>query len=102
MRDKASRSYNSLHNKTRYDIRKGEKEGLEFEISTSRESMDIYFDLKYNDKNKIENEKKKYTSFADNIWETLFQTGFKKNFIVLRIPKLFMLFPIVCEGQKNL
>jgi len=74
--------YNLLHNKTRYDVRKGEKEGLEFEVSASRESMDIYFELKYNDKNKIEEIKEKNKKFADNIWETLFQKGLKKNFIV--------------------
>ena len=73
--------YNSLHNKTRYDIRKGEKMGFEFKISSTRKSMDIYLDLKHDGK-KAKNMKKKYKGFTDNIWETLFQNDYKKNFIV--------------------
>jgi serine/alanine adding enzyme len=73
--------FKSLHNKTRYDIRKAEKEDLQFEISSSRESMDIYFELKFN-KEKINQIKKNNKKFSDNIWENLFQKGLKKNFIV--------------------
>lgn len=84
--------YKALHNKTRYDVRKGEKDGLEFEVSSSRESMDIYFDLKYNDKNQINQIKKENKIFADNIWKTLFQSGLKKNFVVKQNgePKAFI------------
>ena len=74
--------YHALHNKTRYDIRKGEKLGLEFEVSSTRESIDIYRYVKYHDKKKIEQVRKKNKKFTDNIWKVLFQNGYKKNFIV--------------------
>jgi len=74
--------YHALHNKTRYDIRKGEKSNLEFEVSTSRESMDYYLKIKYPDKKIQEKIKTKYDKFNDNIWKSLVQNGYKKNFVI--------------------
>ena len=74
--------YKALHNKTRYDIRKGEKSGLEFEVLSTRESMDYYLNIKYPDKKIQKKVKTKYKKFTDNIWESLFRNEYKKNFVV--------------------
>jgi len=74
--------FNSLHNKTRYDVRKGEKQGLEFEVVSKRESFDLYLDVKYHDKKKVDKLKKLNKTFFENIWNILFQNGFEKMFIV--------------------
>ncbi len=74
--------FHTLHNKTRYDVRKGEKTGLEFEISTKKESQDVYWNLKYYNKKKLEKIRKKYSTFIENTWKILFQNDYKKNFIV--------------------
>lgn len=46
--------YNSLHNKTRYDIRKGEKSGLKFEVVSTKESLNCYLDIKYAGNKKLQ------------------------------------------------
>ena len=62
--------YQSLHNKTRYDVRKGEKKGLEFEVVSKKESYDLYLDIKYQDRKKIQKLKKLNKKFADSVWKT--------------------------------
>ena len=73
--------YNSLHNKTRYDIRKGEKKGLEFEVVSKKESFDLYLEVKYQEEKKIEKVRKLNKKFADNVWETSYKKGYEKMFL---------------------
>ena len=74
--------YHALHNKTRYDVRKGEKSNLEFEVLTTRESMDYYLNIKYPDEKMQKKIRAKYDKFNDNIWKSLVKTGYKQNFVV--------------------
>ncbi len=74
--------YNSLHNKTRYDIRKGEKSGLEFEVVSTKKSLDHYLDIKYYGKNKIKKIKKLNEVFFDHVWNTSYQDNLEKMFLV--------------------
>ena len=73
--------YNALHNKTRYDVRKGEKKGLEFEVVSKRESFDLYNDVKYHDKKKIAKMKKWTTVLDDYFWKHSYKQGFVKMFL---------------------
>lgn len=73
--------YKSLHNKTRYDIRKAEKKGLDFEVVSKKESYELYLDVKYQDKKKIQKIKKLNKKFTDNVWETSYQKGYEKMFL---------------------
>jgi len=73
--------YNALHNKTRYDIRKGEKKGLKFEVVSTKESFDSYIDVKYHEKKKIQKIKKLNKIFFRHLWDTSFQKGSEKMFL---------------------
>ena len=73
--------YNALHNKTRYDIRKGEKKGLKFEIVSKKESFDRYIDVKYHEKKKVQKIKKLNKIFFKYYWETSYQKGHEKMFL---------------------
>jgi hypothetical protein len=73
--------YSTLHNKTRYDVRKGEKNRLDFEVVSKRESFDLYNDVKYNDKNKIAKMKKLNKSIDDFVWNTTYRDGYEKMFL---------------------
>ena len=73
--------YKSLHNKTRYDIRKGEKNGLEFEVVSKEESYELYLDVKYNQKNKLQKIKKLNKKFFHNVWETSYKKNYQKMFL---------------------
>jgi len=73
--------YSSLHNKTRYDVRKGEEAGLKFEIITNREALDEYSELKLHDdknKNKIIEQNK---TFRDKRWELSIKNGWEKVYL---------------------
>ena len=74
--------YNSLHNKTRYDIRKGEKSGLEFEVVSTKESLDHYIDIKYYEEKKIKKIKKSNKIFVEHAWDTSYQNNLEKMFLV--------------------
>jgi len=73
--------YSSLHNKTRYDIRKGEKSGLEFEVVSTKESLDCYLDLKYAGNKKLAKIKKHNESFLKHSWNTSYQNDLEKMFL---------------------
>jgi len=73
--------YNALHNKTRYDIRKGEKKGLEFEVVSKKESYELYIDVKYHEKKKVEKLKKLNKVFLNHVWNASEQKGYEKMFL---------------------
>ena len=75
--------YNSLHNKTRYDIRKGEKSGLEFEIVSTKESLNSYLDIKYLENKKLEKIKKSIVSFKEHSWNTSYKNNLEKMYLAL-------------------
>ncbi|MEX0656992.1 MAG: GNAT family N-acetyltransferase [Nitrosopumilaceae archaeon] len=73
--------YNTLHNKTRYDIRKGEKKGLDFEVVSKKESYELYIDVKYDEEKKVQKLKKLYKEFLNHAWDISEQKGFEKMFL---------------------
>jgi len=73
--------YNSLHNKTRYDIRKGEKKGLEFEVVSKKESYELYLDVKYHENEKLQKIKKLNKKFFNHVWETSYKKHYQKMFL---------------------
>jgi len=80
--------YNSLHNKTRYDVRKGEKIGLDFEIVSDRTVLDEWMEVKYfGNKNKKELIKK-YEKFNDYNWEILYKHEYEKMYVARLDDKL--------------
>ncbi len=74
--------YNSLDKKTRYDIRKTEKEGLEFEIANSRSSLTEYEELKFQEKKRSGEKAVRQPLFLDKRWELLCKPSFEKLFLV--------------------
>jgi len=80
--------YNSLHNKTRYDVRKGEKFDLEFEVVSDRTILDEWMEIKYF-KNKHKKELiKKYEKFNDYTWEILYKHEYEKMYVARLDDKL--------------
>lgn len=74
--------YKSLNNKTRYDIRKGEKNNIIFEVVNDRTVLDEWMEIKYSD-NKRKNEIiQKNKKFNDYIWEILYKPKFEKMYVV--------------------
>lgn len=74
--------FNKLHNKTRYDVRKGNKSGLEFEVVSKKESYDLYVKIKYDDEKKLQKIKKMNKTFPEQSWDTSFKIGIEKMFLV--------------------
>jgi len=73
--------YNSLHNKTRYDIRKGEKSELEFEEVNDISSLYEYAELKFSGK-KSKELIKRNKILIDNLWKILYKSGNEKMFLL--------------------
>lgn len=73
--------YNSLHNKTRYDIRKAEKNDLTFEICSDRSILDEWMKIKFFGNKNLLKLIKKYEKFNDYNWEILYKNGYEKIFV---------------------
>jgi len=73
--------FSSLHNKIRYDIRKGEKNQFEFEVITNRKSLDEFAELKLEDQKNKNELIKRNAIFRDYQWETSIKNGLEKFFI---------------------
>lgn len=71
-----------LHNKTRYDIRKGEKSGLEFEIVNSSKGLDEYSELKLEDNKNKDKIIKQNESFRNHRWNTSIKNNYEKVYFV--------------------
>ena len=67
-----------LHNKTRYDIRKGEKNGLTFEIANNRDSLEKYSELKFRDRKNGEDIIKRNKIFRDHRWNSSIKNNYEK------------------------
>ncbi|MEX0656989.1 MAG: hypothetical protein WD154_05545 [Nitrosopumilaceae archaeon] len=74
-------TYNSLHNKTRYDIRKGEKSGLTFDVINDRSILDEWMKIKYFGNKHKKELIKKYEKFNDYTWEILYKHNYEKMYI---------------------
>jgi len=73
--------YDSLHNKTRYDVRKGEKANLVFEIVSDRSVLDEWMEVKFFENKNKKELIKKYEKFNDSTWEILYKPGYEKMFV---------------------
>ena len=75
--------FNSLHKHTRYDIRKGENKGLVFEAVNTKTSFDQYADVKFEEKNKVEEMQKLHSRklFLNRVWDTSYKNGHQKMFL---------------------
>lgn len=83
LKQDSEKIFSSLNKKTRYDIRKAEKNELELEIIDNIDSLKKIFELKLISKGKSDqhsNEIKK--SFLDSHWNFLYKKQFEKAFLV--------------------
>ena len=69
--------YSQLDKKTRYDIRKSEKNEIKFEIGDTYNSLLAFDTMKQNSKNTIKNS----TNFKKNRWNYLYNTNNGKLFL---------------------
>lgn len=70
--------FNSFDKKTRYDIRKSEKNDLEFEVANKKDSYYEYHELKINAKKSMGIKVKNDKVFSDKHWELLNSSGYEK------------------------
>lgn len=75
--------HNSLDKKTRYDIRKGEKSGLKFEVASTQESLNSYLEIKYTGNKKLEKIKKSTKVFTEHSWNTSHKNNLEKLYLAL-------------------
>jgi hypothetical protein len=73
--------YKLLHNKTRYDIRKGEKNNFNFEIVNDRNVLNEWMEIKYSDNKQKDEIIKKNEKFNDFCWDILYKSGFEKMYV---------------------
>ena len=73
--------HNSLDKKTRYDIRKSEKNQLEFVAVNNRSSLDEFVELKAKEREKVGQRVDKNPDFYDDRWEYLHKNGYEKLFL---------------------
>ncbi len=73
--------YKSLHNKTRYDIRKGEKNNLSFEVVNDRTVLDEWMEIKHSDNKQKDKIIKNTEEFNDYSWELLNKPGYEKMYV---------------------
>ena len=73
--------YDSLHNKTRYDVRKGEKANLVFETVSDRSVLDEWMEVKFFENKNKKELIKKYEKFNDLTWEILYKPEYEKMFV---------------------
>ena len=82
--------FNSLNKKTRYDVRKSEKNDLTFKVADTRDELDQYLNLKYVSIERgggktIKSHKKRekiISDFNDAHWNLLHKKGLEKLFLV--------------------
>ena len=74
--------YNSFDKKTRYDIRKTEEQGFEFEVVNDRSSLTEFEELKYQEKKRAGKKAFRYPFFLDAHWKYLHKNGLEKLFFV--------------------
>lgn len=72
----------SLHKKTRYDIKKGEKNGLTFEIAQDIGDFKEFLTMKFRDRKNREAILKQGWSGIEATWNILFKEGYRKLFLV--------------------
>jgi len=75
---KSDEFFLDLHNKTRYDIRMGEKNGLEFEIINDRKALDEYSELKLKDWKNKDEKIKQNELFRNYRWDTSIKKNYEK------------------------
>ena len=73
--------FNSLSKTTRYDIRKAEKNNLEFEIAKNFSSYQELVELSLKIKKKKGQKIKEHSKFYEQFWNSLYQKGFLQVFL---------------------
>ena len=73
--------FDSLNKSVRYDIRKAQKNKLEFVVGDDFSSLSEYGDMKYNAKSRSGHRKGKVPFFYEREWENLHRHGFAKIFL---------------------
>lgn len=74
--------YDSFNKKTRYDIRKAERQELKFEIAKDKKSYEEFGDIKFEVKKTAGQKFKKNPVFFDMHRELLYKNGYEKLFLV--------------------
>jgi len=82
LNQKQDELFHSLHNKTRYDVRKGEKNSLTFEVVNKRSVLEEYAEVKFQGVKRKNNIIKRNIILRDNLWENLYKNGYEKLFVV--------------------
>ncbi|MCH7882668.1 MAG: hypothetical protein IIB69_14105 [Proteobacteria bacterium] len=77
LNETSDKFYESLNKKTRYDIRKSEKQELEFEIANTKKDYDEFHDLKIESKNNAGYNVKSNYQFFDIHRDLLLKNNFK-------------------------
>lgn len=75
--------YRNLKKSTRYDIRKSETVGLQFEVVDKRETMNEFTRLKHEEKKRIGERLGSATQnfFTDLLWKYFYNEGYEKLFL---------------------
>lgn len=74
--------YSQLNKKTKYDIRKGEKNNLEFEVASDKRTLDEYIKLKHKERESVGQKTARIPLYKEKYWEYLQKNGYEKLFIV--------------------
>ena len=93
--------FEELDKNTRYDIRKSEKEGVEFIVADSKSSFYEFAKLKLETKTKKNKKISKVNKFFfDNHWEFLYKEGLEKLYLVKYHEKIIGgIFNLVFNGN---
>ena len=73
--------YDKINKKTRYDIRKSEKNDLELEIVNNFSLFQEYFDLAFSSRVRAGEKRRNNPLFVEKFWENLYDKGYMKVFL---------------------
>lgn len=73
--------YKKLNKKIRYDIRKGEKNKLEFEVSDDKKTLDDYIELKHKERERTGQKTTRIPLYNEKYWNYLHNNGHLKLFV---------------------
>src|SRR3972149_61778 len=74
--------YNTFDKKTRYDIRKSEKNNLQFIVASSRSEFNEFYEIQISSEKRSGHKIKRNSAFYDAHWDLMHKKGFEKLFLV--------------------
>ncbi len=80
--------YDKLSKETRYDIRKSEKNELEFEIVNNFSSFKEYSDLAFSSRKRTGEKRRNNPIFVEKFWENLYNKGYLQVFLARKNKEL--------------